>query len=178
MREDHTGLGAGSTAVAADGRAPEAEDALVAVDLESGEVSVLARGYDFYSTPRPSPDGAPPGLAELAPPEHALGHDELWLADVDESGTPVDPRLIAGGGDESVVQPEWSPDGSLVFVSDRTGWWNLYRSDRGRRCTPLAPMEAEFAGAAVGLWSELVRHRARRDDRRQCRGAPGATSCG
>jgi dipeptidyl aminopeptidase/acylaminoacyl peptidase len=56
---------------------------------------------------------------------------------------------IAGGSTESIVQPEWSPDGStLLFVSDRTGWWNLYRYDlSARRPEPLAPMEAEFARA-------------------------------
>ena len=30
---------------------------------------------------------------------------------------------------ESIYQPEWSPDGILHFISDRTGWWNLYRFD-------------------------------------------------
>ena len=34
---------------------------------------------------------------------------------------------VAGSADESIFQPEWSPDGVLYFVSDRTGWWNLYR---------------------------------------------------
>ena len=33
---------------------------------------------------------------------------------------------MAGGSGESIFQPEWSPDGKLHFVSDRTGWWNLY----------------------------------------------------
>jgi dipeptidyl aminopeptidase/acylaminoacyl peptidase len=59
--------------------------------------------------------------------------------------------LAAGGGDESIVQPEWAPDGSLVFASDRSGWWNLYRftpggrGDSGGEIRELAPMEAEFA---------------------------------
>ena len=34
---------------------------------------------------------------------------------------------MAGGPSESIWQPEWSPDGVLHFVSDRDGWWNLYR---------------------------------------------------
>ncbi len=49
-------------------------------------------------------------------------------------------RLVAGGPGESVTQPRWSPDGVLYYVSDRTGWWNLYAEpDR-----PLAPMDSEF----------------------------------
>ena len=50
---------------------------------------------------------------------------------------------MAGGSDESIFQPEWSPDGALYFVSDRTGWWNLYRWQAGR-VEPLPDMEAEF----------------------------------
>jgi dipeptidyl aminopeptidase/acylaminoacyl peptidase len=53
------------------------------------------------------------------------------------------PRRIAGGPTESVYQPQWSPDGSLYFVSDRSGWWNLYRWD-GTTTTAIAPREAEF----------------------------------
>ena len=54
---------------------------------------------------------------------------------------------MAGGNDESIVQPEWAPDGSLVFVSDRSGWWNLYRWRPGATdAAALLPMEAEFAG--------------------------------
>jgi dipeptidyl aminopeptidase/acylaminoacyl peptidase len=55
--------------------------------------------------------------------------------------------LIAGGVEESVFQPEWSPDGVLHFVSDRTGWWNFYRR-RGGEDEALAPMEAEFGQPA------------------------------
>ncbi len=59
-----------------------------------------------------------------------------------------DPILAAGGLEESIVQPEWSPDGRLHFVSDRTGWWNLYRLLDGPTLDPLAPMDAEFADPA------------------------------
>jgi dipeptidyl aminopeptidase/acylaminoacyl peptidase len=50
---------------------------------------------------------------------------------------------LAGGLDESIFQPQWSPDGMLYFVSDRTGWWNLYRWRDGR-VEPVVRMEAEF----------------------------------
>ncbi|MEE3715688.1 prolyl oligopeptidase family serine peptidase [Tumidithrix elongata RA019] len=54
------------------------------------------------------------------------------------------PKLVAGGVEESIFQPEWSPDGTLCFVSDRTGWWNLYRWSKEGTIEPLCPMEAEF----------------------------------
>ena len=68
---------------------------------------------------------------------------ELWVAALDGAGLPRAPRRVAGGADESIFQPRWSPAGELHFVSDRSGWWNLYR-ERGGRIEPLHPMEAEF----------------------------------
>src|SRR6266849_9620346 len=70
----------------------------------------------------------------------------LYLADIDAGGAPAGERIIAGGVDESVFQPEWSPDGNeIMFVSDRTGWWNLYAYDIATATTrPLCPMAAEF----------------------------------
>src|SRR5262249_60276728 len=71
----------------------------------------------------------------------------LYLIDLKDDGTPAGaPSAIAGGPSESLFQPQWSPDGSaLIFVSDRTGWWNLYRYDLATGETrALAPMRAEF----------------------------------
>ena len=42
-----------------------------------------------------------------------------------------------------IFQPQWSPDGTLFFVSDRTGWWNLY-CRRENEIKPVVQMEAEF----------------------------------
>ena len=124
---------------------PEPRDALVGIDATSGETTVLAEGYDFYSTPRPSLDGKRLAWLSWQHPNMPWDATELWVADVDESRRPRNERMIAGGGNESVVQPEWAPDGSLVFVSDRSGWWNLYRWHDGE-VVALMPAEAEFAG--------------------------------
>ncbi|MFM7887700.1 MAG: S9 family peptidase, partial [Pseudanabaena sp.] len=74
---------------------------------------------------------------------------ELWVADLVETEVGVlaiqNLQLVAGGEQESIFQPRWSADGNLYFVSDRTGWWNLYRTSRDKLAIqPLAPMEAEF----------------------------------
>jgi len=50
---------------------------------------------------------------------------------------------VAGGDHESVFQPSWSPQGILHFVSDPSGWWNLYRFTEGRK-EVLYSLEAEF----------------------------------
>jgi hypothetical protein len=68
---------------------------------------------------------------------------QLWVGEVLASGAMRNPRRVAGGPDESVFQPECSPDGDLVFVSDRAGWWNLYR-ERDGAVEALGAMEAEF----------------------------------
>ena len=72
---------------------------------------------------------------------------ELWVADVTAAGELAAERRVAGGPTESVLQPDWSPDGRLHFVSDRSGWWNLYRLD-GASATALAPLPVEFAKPA------------------------------
>jgi dipeptidyl aminopeptidase/acylaminoacyl peptidase len=129
VREDHTATDR------------EAVNAIVA--LGHGEARVLAGGYDFYSSPRLSPDGRFLAWLSWRHPNMPWDGTELWTAEIAEDGALHDQRLIAGGENESIFQPEWSPDGMLVFVSDRTGWWNLYRSRDGS-VEPLCPMEAEF----------------------------------
>ncbi|MEP7379926.1 MAG: S9 family peptidase [Chloroflexota bacterium] len=154
VREDMTRVlaaGDGAHHAPEGGRIAEPEDTLVAIDLASGAQTVLAQGYDFYNTPRPSPDGKHLVWLSWRHPNMPWDSTEIWLADLDAAGMPVNPRLIAGGPDESAIQPEWAPDGSLVFVSDRSGWWNLYRwTDTGSgSVVPIAPTDAEFAGP---LW--------------------------
>ncbi|TME45508.1 MAG: S9 family peptidase [Chloroflexi bacterium] len=112
------------------------------VPLGGGEPRTLVRGNDFYSTPRVSPDGRQLCWLTWNQPGMPWGGTELWVANIDADGQLMQPRHIAGGTDESIFQPEWSPDSTLYFVSDRTGWWNLYRAD-GQGMTPVAPMEAE-----------------------------------
>ena len=118
---------------------------LVAVPTGGGEQRVLAEGHDFYSNPVLSPDGARLAWVSWDHPNMPWDGTELWEADVDATLGVRSVRRIAGGRDESVVQPKYTPDGRLVFASDRTGWWNLYTAtDEGDR--PLTPMEAEIGG--------------------------------
>jgi len=104
---------------------------------------VIVSGHDFFSTPRISPDGRHVAWLAWDDPNMPWDGTELFVAERRRDGTLADPVRIAGGREESVFQPAWSPDGTLHFVSDRTGWWNLYRARRGA-IDALAPMEAEF----------------------------------
>ncbi|HVB15639.1 MAG TPA: S9 family peptidase [Stellaceae bacterium] len=125
------------------------DNALVAVGLEApGPGQVLAQGHDFYASPKLSPDGRRLAFLTWDHPNMPWVGTELWLADIAEDGSLAAPRRVAGGAAESVFQPQWSPDGALYFVSDRTGWWNLYRVDpAGGEARPLCPRDAEFGQA-------------------------------
>ncbi|PYS63176.1 MAG: peptidase [Acidobacteria bacterium] len=123
----------------------EAVNELVAIPNDGNiEARVLVSGRDFYSSPRISPDGS--RLAWLAWNHPNMPWDgcELWIGKFDYGGAIVDQRLIAGGPRESIFQPEWSPDGGLHFVSDRTGWWNIYRASEHGSVENLCEREAEF----------------------------------
>ncbi|HEY7270715.1 MAG TPA: prolyl oligopeptidase family serine peptidase, partial [Dehalococcoidia bacterium] len=121
----------------------EAQNSIVSIDIETGEERTVADGHDFYSTPRLSPDGHRLCWLSWDHPNMPWDATELWLADLDEAGSPRDARKVAGGREESIFQPDWSPAGQLYFVSDRSGWWNLYRlADRG--VEPVLERAAEF----------------------------------
>jgi dipeptidyl aminopeptidase/acylaminoacyl peptidase len=119
----------------------EVSNDLVAVPLATGEPHALASGHDFYAAPRFSPDGTRLAWVSWDHPAMPWDATELWVASVAPGGGLADPQRVAGGPEESVTQPRWSPDGVLHYASDRSGWWNLYAED-GR---PVQDAEAEFA---------------------------------
>ncbi|HEX7096554.1 MAG TPA: S9 family peptidase [Acidimicrobiales bacterium] len=117
VREDH------------DGSEHEPRNDLVAVAMDgSGTVRSIASGADFYASPRPSPDGTRLAWIQWNHPDMPWDGTELWVADLAD-GTVSSARCVAGGRDESIEHPEWSADGALHVVSDRDGWWSVYRVD-------------------------------------------------
>ena len=105
--------------------------------------TTLVEGADFYSDPIISPDGKFLAWLQWNHPNMPWDGTELWVAVFNPDGSVGSREKIAGGSDESIFQPEWSPDGALFFVSDRTGWWNLYRW-RGLAIEAVHAMAAEF----------------------------------
>ncbi len=129
--EDHTSGG-------------EPVNAIVAVDaLGKGEQLVLSKGSDFCSSPRISPDGSTLAWLTWDHPNMPWDGSFLLVASFDEQGQLSEPQVVAGSRTESIFQPEWSPDGVLHFVSDRSGWWNLWRWENGQ-VRQLTSKNAEF----------------------------------
>ncbi|MEJ8850602.1 S9 family peptidase [Variovorax rhizosphaerae] len=141
VREDHREAG------------KEAVNTIVALDLASDSESagtVLVQDHDFFASPRLSPDGRRVAWLAWDHPRMPWEGTEIWVADFD-GATVRNPTLMAGGPGESVFQPEWSPDGVLYFVSDRTGWWNLHRCEANAHIVNVRPMAAEFGRPQWGL---------------------------
>lgn len=115
-----------------------------AVDDPSA-MTVICRGADFYGQLALSGDARRLALIRWMLPDMPWDATELVVVDL----TTGSESLVAGGPGESCVEPTWAPDGTLVFSSDRTGWWNLYRWDPNRPDRPaeaIAPVHAEIGG--------------------------------
>jgi dipeptidyl aminopeptidase/acylaminoacyl peptidase len=134
VREDHSDPG----------REPMNTLVCISIDDQADAGEVIASGYDFYSTPRLSPDGSQLAWLAWRHPQMPWDGTELWVADVTGQGTLVHARCTAGGNTESIYQPGWTPDGHLYFVSDRDGWWKIYRSDMAAPVVVNPPPRAEF----------------------------------
>lgn len=115
IQEDHTKDG-------------EPTNRIVSINLKNAEdIQILAEGYDFYASPRLSPDGSKLCWISWNHPNMPWDGTELWVAQVNIDGSLDEHKFVAGGKEESIFQPQWSPDGMLCFVSDRSLWWNLYQ---------------------------------------------------
>ncbi len=119
-------------------------NSLVGLDAgDMGSEKILASGNDFYSSPCLDKDCSHIAWIAWNNPNMPWDGSELWVGALGNDGSINDAKCVAGSATESIFQPKWSPDGSLYFVSDRTGWWNLYRLRDGKT-EQLCKMEAEF----------------------------------
>ena len=133
IREDHT---AGSA---------QPINTIASIELAGDHrEQILVEGNDFYSTPRLNADGTRLAWLTWNHPNMPWDAVELWVGEVQADGSIGQRILVAGATPESVFQPEWSPDGSLTFIADRSGWWNLYRWQENGNVEALYPAAAEF----------------------------------
>ncbi|MFH8991844.1 AMP-binding protein [Streptomyces sp. NPDC017940] len=147
---------------------------LVAVPLDGSAagdgalVRTLARGHDFLTGPRVAPDGRHVAWIGWDHPDMPWDASEACVAEIRGDGTLAAARVVAGGPGESVAQVEWTDDGDLYVITDRSGWWNVHRADVGEhradigvhradprggapRVVAVCPREEEFAGALTKI---------------------------
>jgi len=135
VREDHT--------------SNEVKNAIVAVKRSGDDAGTVLFGKsDFVAYPRLSADGRKLAWIAWDHPNMPWDTTTLYVADL-ASGNLANVQVVAGGSNESVLEPQWDRDGALYFMSDRNDFWNLFVW-RGSRAEPVLAMQAEFAGP---LWS-------------------------
>jgi dipeptidyl aminopeptidase/acylaminoacyl peptidase len=120
---------------------------LVLVCPRTGKVKILDQGHDFYSSPFISRDEKFLAWLTWDHPNMPWDGTQLWTAELID-GHLQNKKCVAGGPDEAIFQPQWSPTNTLYFISDRTGWWNFYRLN-GNEIENIYPIHAEFA---LPLW--------------------------
>jgi dipeptidyl aminopeptidase/acylaminoacyl peptidase len=137
---------------------------IVALDMSADAAAnagtVLVKCADFVAAPRLSADGMQLLWLQWNHPDMPWDATQLFAATLDAAGSPGPALQIAGQEREAVMQPEWEPAGSILFLSDRTGWWNLYRADHGT-VTPVAAIETDIGSPA---WQLAARAYTRLDD--------------
>ena len=130
----------------------EAVNFIGAVSLSDGSLTRLADGHDFFSAPALSRDGNQLAFMCWDHPDMPWDESVIWKADVLDDGSLDDNVKIAGGRVAeqkiSVQQPRFSPDGTLFYISDDSGWWNIY-SEQGSK--PVLAMSAEFGSPHWGF---------------------------
>ena len=131
----------------------DVQNSIVAISTKGPSTMVtLESGYDFYSSPKISPNGQYLIWLSWNHPNMPWDQTELWIGEISDEKTfsLINKRKLFGKQDESIVLPQWSPDGkSIYFVSDRTDWWNIYRANvDGQALEHISDMEAEFGGPA------------------------------
>ncbi|KSU64228.1 prolyl oligopeptidase [Arthrobacter sp. NIO-1057] len=116
---------------------------------ELTNIRILSEPARFVAAPRLSPNGEKLSWISWEHPNMPWDSTSLHLAAFTKIGS-LRSKVIAGGPEESVMQPEWLDNDRLAFISDASGWWNPYvYQDESSRTTRLVDRPAEFAGP---LW--------------------------
>ncbi len=153
--------------VSADGRwvvyvhTAENVDGLALVDAEGALFPrKLAYGADFVMQPAWHPQATHIAYIAWNAPQMPWDGSWLKLAHLTEGpdGVPAvaNVEILAGDEHTSIFQPEFSPDGrTLAYVSDQTGWQQLYLYDLDTGThTQLTDAEAEHG---IPAWVQGLR---------------------
>ena len=117
---------------------------------DESRIRSVVSGSHFLTHARVSPDGTKLAWIAWEHPQMPWDGTELRVAELTADGVCGPWRTLIGSTTESVLQPEWADADTLYAISDRSGWWNLYRVPvAGGQPEPLCPRSEDFGGP---LW--------------------------
>jgi dipeptidyl aminopeptidase/acylaminoacyl peptidase len=122
------------------------ERAIVAVS--PGTVREIESSSHFYSSPRVSPDGKHLAWIAWEHPQMPWDGTELRVADIHE-GVLSNLRILAGSIEESCLMPVWGSESELYYLSDKSGWWNLWSTNLLGECRHVIDDRSEWG---TPLW--------------------------
>ncbi|WP_415905771.1 S9 family peptidase [Neptuniibacter sp. QD48_55] len=129
---------------------------IVAIGLSDGSVEVLVEGADFYSYPVINPQGSVLAFVSWNHPHQPWTSTQFSYLNLTSSELDV-PIPVAGHNyEEALSQPYFSPKGELYVVTDRSGWWNVYRCDLDNHV--LVPVEKESCDMISAPWQSGLTH--------------------
>ena len=157
----------------------DGEDVIAVADVEAHQwPRRIASGCDFYMQPAWHPRGDQIAWICWNHPNMPWDGTALYLANVTSEGALPSLRtqvIVAGNpsGNASIFQPAFSPNGRyLSYISNETGWSNLYLFDLAAGISEIAiTREAEYGipawvqGVRTHVWTPnsrsiyLIRHR-------------------
>lgn len=140
----------------------EPENFLALIHLETGELQILAQGYDFYSSPALNHDYQKMAWLCWNHPNMPWDNTELWVADFSANGLQNVQQIDAEQPEQAFFQPQWGPQNQLVVASDKSNWWNLYQV-QGTGLEQLFAVESEigrplwnFGASTWGFYQEDI----------------------
>jgi dipeptidyl aminopeptidase/acylaminoacyl peptidase len=122
----------------------EAENYLATMNLDTGKIDLLTKGEDFYAAPALSPNGRQLAWITWQHPNMPWDETTLWLADINQDGDLENQRCVQRSKDLSFQQPYFSPDNALYYISDESGWWNIYQYQKNDSDINVSNVKAEF----------------------------------
>ena len=113
------------------------------IAIRENKIRVLDSASRFYSHLRLSKDGSQLAWVCWDHPQMPWDGTEIKVADI-SNGILENTRVVAGGLEESCLGPEWGNDGQLYYISDQSGWWNLWCLDKAGKKSQIISDQSEW----------------------------------
>jgi len=119
------------------------ENYIAQINIDSGKVSKIASGYDFYAGIAISHDYQHIAWICWNQPNMPWDNNQLWIANLSDNGIISPKQVDPDTPNQSFFQPQWRDDNKLFVVSDKSNWWNIY-SIYNLKMSPVFEVESEI----------------------------------